>query len=62
MTVLELKNYLEMLCYEGKQYSMVLFVDSPLTSPLLHIEPYSIGSDTVTLCNRDNESRGLKAA
>lgn len=62
MTVLELKNYLEMLCYDGKQHSMVMFADAPFTSPIMHVDAFSIGADTVTLCNRDNEFRGLEAA
>ncbi len=52
MTVLELKNYLEMLCYDGKHQSMVQFVDDPYTSDVLHVEPFSAGADTVTLTRR----------
>lgn len=58
-TVLELKNYLEMLCYEGKQHAMVKFVASPYESEAMYVEPFSCSDDTVTLTNRDRAQSGL---
>lgn len=54
MTVRELKNYLDMLCHDGKQHAMVLFAEKPFDSQLLHVEAFSSGADTVTLTSRDN--------
>lgn len=66
MTVQELKNYLEGLCYEGKQHFMVRFAEDPFESPHFYLAPFSVTTPEavqagaggfVTLSDRDSPKR-----
>ena len=58
MTVLELMQYLQGLCFEGKGQYMVKAGDDPFESKVFYVAPFSTrddpdGGGTITLANRD---------